>query len=236
VSATCTRLIRLAALPRVILVGGFSIAAAASAHCEDFACPKAPPARVQINATISRERVDADMSLQQLREAAEGHHPGPIVGMYVGSLRYGVEIDDTVQEEGSDRFCATPKYVTLTIQLDRDIHIPREFSGDPCLVALARDHEAKHADADTKALDRSRPLLLSAIRAAVDHDTVAPGGSRAEALDGLTAAIQTAVEHTLDDMAIERRSLDAAVDSPAELERLKTGCDGRAGRWMSNPV
>src|SRR5215471_8602542 len=105
------------------------------------------------------------MSLQQLREAAEGHHPGPVLGLYVGTLRYGIEIDDTIRQLAPDRFCATPKYVSLTGQLDRAIHIPREFVDDPCLAALAPDHEAKHAVADATAFDHARSLLSSAIRA-----------------------------------------------------------------------
>ena len=89
-----------------------------------------------------QEHVETDISLQQVREAAEGHHPGPVLGLYVGTLRYRIEIDDTIRQLARDRFCATPKYVSLTVQHDRAIHIPREFVGDPCLAALARDHEA----------------------------------------------------------------------------------------------
>src|SRR5262249_23741860 len=125
------------------------------------------------------------------------------------------------------RFCAAPKYVTLTAQLDRTIHIPREFVGDPCLAALARDHEAKHADADAMAFDRSRSSLLSAIREAVRANTAAASGSRLAALAFFTMGLRRGVDQALDDMAIERRRSDAAVNSAAELERLNTGCDGR---------
>jgi len=168
------------------------------------------------------------MSLQQLREAAEGHHPGPVLGLYVGTLRYGIEIDDTIRQLAPDRFCATPKYVSLTGQLDRAIHIPREFVDDPCLAALARDHEAKHAVADATAFEHARSLLSSAIRAAVRANTIAASDSRLNALALLTKGIQTAVDQVFDEMTTERRRLDAAVDSPAELEQLKTGCEGRA--------
>ena len=48
----------------------------------------------------------------------------------------------------------------------------------------------------------------------------------------LTTEIRTAVDQVFDDMATERRRLDTAVDSAAEVERLKTGCKGRAARWV----
>jgi hypothetical protein len=214
-----------------ILTGVSLITAAASARDDDFACPVAAPAEVKVNFARSAERVETDISLQQLREAAKGHHPGPVLGFYVGTLRYGIEIDDTIRQLAPDRFCATPKYVSLTVQHDRAIHIPREFVGDPCLVALARDHEAKHADADAIALDRSRSSLLSAIREAARANTAVAIDSRLDALAMLTAGIQAAVDRVFDHMVSDRRRLDAAVDSPAELERLKTGCEGRASQW-----
>jgi hypothetical protein len=213
-----------------VLAGGSLMTAAASARGDDFACPVATSARVQINLTRGAEQVETDISLQQVREAAEGHHAGPVLGLYVGTLRYGIEIDDTIRQLAPDRFCATPKYVTLTGQLDRAIHIPREFVGDPCLAALARDHEAKHARADAIAFDRSRSSLSSAIREAARANTTTASDSRPNALATLTTGIRTAVDQVFDAMATERRRLDVAVDSPAELQRLKTDCGGRAAR------
>jgi len=212
-----------------ILAGVSLTTVAASAHGGHSGCPNAAPARVQINLTRgAAAHVETDMSLQQLREAAEGRHPGPVLGLYVGTLRYGVEIDDTIRQLASDRFCATPEYVSLTGQLDRAIHIPREFVDDPCLAALTRDHEAKHAVADATAFDHARSSLSSAIRAAVRANTIAASDSRLHALAVLTTGIQSAVDQVFDEMATERRRLDAAVDSPAELKQLKTGCEGRA--------
>jgi len=212
-----------------ILAGVTPIMVAASARGGDSGCPIAAPARVQINLTRgTAAQVEADMSLQHLREAAKGHHPGPVLGLYVGTLRYGIEIDDTIRQLAPDRFCATPRYVSLTGQLDRAIHMPREFVDDPCLAALARDHEAKHAVADATAFDHARSPLSSAIRAAVRANTIAASDSCVHALAVLTAGIQTAVDQVFNHMATERRRLDAAVDSPAELEQLKTGCEGRA--------
>jgi hypothetical protein len=213
-----------------ILIGVSLISAAASARDDDFACPVAAPAKVKVKFARSAEHVETDVSLQQVRGAAEGHHPGPVLGLYVGTLRYGIEIDDTIRQLARDRFCATPKYVSLTVQLDRAIHIPREFVGDPCLAALAGDHEAKHAEADAIALDHSRSSLLSAIRQAVRANTTAASDSRPDALAILTAGIQTAVDRVFDDMVTERRRLDDTVDGAAELERLKTGCEGRASQ------
>lgn len=96
-----------------ILAGVWLITAATSAWCDSPACPVAAPPKVDIDIILTPERVEVDLSLEQLREAAKGLHSGPVVGAYVGSLAYGAEIDDTVRQLASDRYCATPKYVTV---------------------------------------------------------------------------------------------------------------------------
>jgi hypothetical protein len=105
--------------------------------------------------------------------------------------------------------------------------IPREFVADPCLAALARDHESKHAESDATALDRSRVSFLPAIRDAVRANTATASDSAWTALAILTRGVRTAVDRVFGDMETERGRLDAAVDSTTELERLKTACGGR---------
>jgi hypothetical protein len=163
-----------------------------------------------------------------MRATAKARHLAPVVGVYVGKVRYGIEIDDTVRRIAPDRVCSTPKYVTLKLELDWVIYIPLEFADDPCLASLARGHEAKHADADARAFGIARPAFQSALRTAIRQVTPSAGASRTDVMATLTAAIQAAVEHVLDDMTTVRERLDAEVDSPAELDRLKTSCDGRA--------
>ena len=51
--------------------------------------------------------------------------------------------------------------------------------------------------------------------------------SRADALATFTAEIQRAVNRYLDDMTAVRERLDAEINSPAEIERLRTSCKGR---------
>jgi hypothetical protein len=192
--------------------------------------------RIDINVTRGEEQIKTDRSLRQLRQVAEGHHPGPLVGMYSGALQYGIQIDDSQRQIGSGHFCSAPKCVTLIVALDRIIYIPREFADDPCLAALARDHEAKHAGSDAAALDHFRPSLSSTVREAVHRASSVAGVSRADALAALTQAIQSGVNRVLDDIETERRRLDATVDSKSELERLKTACGGRAAGSMEDPT
>jgi hypothetical protein len=126
-------------------------------------------------------KIDTTKSLEQVRAAAKGPHSSPVVGAYLGVLQFGIQIDDSVRKIGTGRFCAAPKYAKLKLSLGRIIYIPRELTDDRCLRSLVRDHEAKHADADAKALDIARPAIEAAVQ-----------------------------------------------DTPAEIEHLRTSCEGRA--------
>jgi hypothetical protein len=197
------------------------------AHAETIACTPASPAKVTADITIGEPQIKTDINLDELRTAAQGHR-GPLVGAYAGALHYEIQIDDDVTQETGERFCSTPRYVTLVVQVDRIIYIPQEFAADPCLAVLAREHETRHADAEAKALDHARPALLTAIRKALNRATIDPGVSRAAAFAALTKTIGTSVDQAFDDMTVERRRLDAEVDSAVEINRLKTSCAGRA--------
>ena len=173
----------------------------------------------------TRTQRNTNISLEQLRSAVKGRHPSPVLGLYVGTLQYGVEIDDTIWNVAPDRICATPRYAILTIRLNSAIYIPREFLGNSCLEALARAHEAKHADADVQALDRFRPLVAPAVREALRHDTAMSSNTAEEAVPKLTKGLVAAVDHVFGEMTVARQHLDAEIDSPAELERLSRACD-----------
>jgi len=163
-------------------------------------------------------------------QAGKIHHPAPIVGVYVGAVQYDAQIDDTVRTIVADHVCATPKYVTLKLTLERVIYIPHEFAADPCLRSLSQGHLAKHADADAKALDSERSAFQAAVRTGIDQGTRNASTTYADALGVLTADIRTKVDGALDEMEAVRKRLDDAIDNPAELDRLRTACGGRTAQ------
>ena len=216
-------------LGSAILVG-VCVMVPARVRAADCQVSRIPPPAIHLRVDPPDDRIDTTKSLEQMRAAGKVRHAAPLVGAYLGVVQYGIKIDDTVRQTAARVFCVTPKYVTLKLALERIIYIPREFTSDPCLVALARDHETKHADTEAKALDTARPALETAVREAVRRVATVPGASRASALATLTAEIQSGVSHTLDEMARVRKQLDAEVDSPDEIGRLKTECGGQGAR------
>ena len=212
----------------IILIGISLSLFSGTVLAAELKCPVFAPPKIEISVSRPDDRIDTTKSLEQIRAAGKDRHVAPIVGAYLGALQYRIQIDDTVRETAPGHFCATPKYITLRLTLDRIIYIPREFADDPCLRSLTTDHESKHADADAEALSGARPALESAARNAVRRSTMEPVASRADAIAALAAEIQSDVNRALDDMAAVRKRLDARVDNPIEIEYLKTACTGRA--------
>ena len=154
-----------------ILVGVGMLICPLRSHAATLGCPAFPTPKIEISVDPPDDRTITTKSLDQMHAAGKIRHPAPVVGVYLGALQYGIQIDDTVRQAGAGRFCATPKYVTLKLGLERIIYIPHEFADDPCLSSLAHDHEAKHADSDIKAFEIARPALESAVRMAVSRAT-----------------------------------------------------------------
>lgn len=202
----------------------------------DLRCPAFTPPKVEITLDPPVDRIDTTKTLAQMRAAGAAgkiHHPAPVVGAYVGTVQYHAQIDDTTQTIAVDRVCATPKYATLKLSLERVIYIPREFADDRCLRSLSQEHETKHAEADAKALNDARRTFDTAVRAAIDQEN--PAATASDALRALAHDIHTAVDSALDKKEAAGKKLDDAIDNPTELKWLGTACDGRAAGGATLP-
>jgi hypothetical protein len=151
------------ASPVPFITGIFTAAALLTATVAEAAedCPAAPPPRIEKGAP-GTVRIETDTTLEKLHEVGKNRHCGPIVGLYVGTLAYGPQIDDTVQQEAPVRYWARPNYVTPTLQPERVVQIPREFDNDRRWhLAAVLPAELVHRHAHYAALHASRAVDLS---------------------------------------------------------------------------
>jgi hypothetical protein len=212
----------------VILVGISLLVFQAQFHGANLECAASALPKIEIRISPPTDKIDT----RRARSRCARPPKGPILLRSLGRIsaasQFGIQIDDSVRNIGTGGFCATLKYAKLKLSLGRIIYIPREFTDDPCLRSLARDHEAKHADADAKALNIARPAVELAVQDALRHATSDANASRAEALATLTGEIQMGVNRALDDVTTVRERLDAEINSKAEIEHLRTSCEARA--------
>src|SRR5215469_7442919 len=93
------------------------IAGDAPTYGANLACPNARLPRIEIRITRAPQHIDTNINLEQLGDAVKGRHPSPVLGLYIGALQYGIEIDDTTRNVAPGHVCATPRYATLTASL-----------------------------------------------------------------------------------------------------------------------
>jgi hypothetical protein len=157
-------------LPAVIVVSISLAVFPPQLHGANIECLAFAPPKINIRIGPPTDKIDTRRPGAGARAAAKGPHSSPLVGAYLGPLQFGIQIDDSVRKIGTAGSCATLKYAKLELSLGRIIYIPREFTDDPCLRSLARDHEAKQADADAKALDIARPAVELAVQEALPRN------------------------------------------------------------------
>jgi len=173
--------------------------------------------------------LSSTISLDQLRQISRAaNHVGPIVGAYSDRVRYKADIDSTTEETHPGRYCPTPKFINVKLQLDQTIYIPTEFSSDACLLKLARGHEEKFAAAEVTALEGVHEALLTAVRNTVLHYRISPASSKDEAPVAFAHEVHAAIDRVLDEVEHKRVGLSSSVNTPEELEHLRLACDGRA--------
>jgi hypothetical protein len=206
----------------------FLVSSSRWSDAEVLRCDMPMPKTVRVDLADSPMRLSTEISLKEMRQAAAGRHPGPIVGAYRLTIGYAADIDGTVQEVGPGRYCPTPQYVILRAQVERVIYVPREFAADDCLSALSRSHEEKHAQAQDGALENLQTRLLTAVNSVISQSPRDARASGADALAAFTKALQASVEELLNKIEAERARLNGAVDTPDELDRLRRACQGRA--------
>ena len=134
-------------------------------------------------------------------------------------------IDDELVDVVGDRRCAIPKVVHVRILLtERAVHLPLEFANSPCVLALARGHQQKHAQADDDLLDRlvrSLPEDLRAWWAAMVLELVS---TEAAARLKMVEAARGILEEQLDSYKDAQFKVDGTVDTPEEVGRLRDAC------------
>lgn len=206
------------------IAGGLLIVAAASS-APAGAAPACPPSRaaVTVEFTFAEPTIDNTLwqpALQQL--AGKGHLFGRTQGLY----RADLEVSWRARVR-RDAACRWVDEVTVTIAMpSRVIYITRERHPGSCPYDSVLAHERKHQAADEAVVSEYRPRLKRAAEEAVAARAATPvsDGDGAAAQARLTAPIDAALKHGFALLAKARAERQAAIDTPAEYNRVRAAC------------
>ena len=175
------------------------------------ACGRPSDIEIQVSVEAADITVRADYSMAELARLAGlvSQHPRHrVLGFYANTVGFTLNMPalDTVDCED----------VTIGVQLvaeQRVIELARDLDG--CLYEVALKHYRHHAAVQAEALARSGRGLQSALRAIVAEQPAA---------SALKDRVRAFVDQWLGSFQTTAPSLQAAADSPTELDALRHAC------------
>jgi len=186
-------------------------------------CTTEPKVAIDIVALHNPPTLHSEFSLQQLRDIAHSTHRGgrhEPLGYYFG--KFGYTIDIRFAPAGMD--CPETIAITHTMGLfDRQIEVAGDLPEGRCLYRIALSHYRHHAQADDVVFSRYARLSARALRATPTRLIAGPNPSPAD-IDKIKLNIESIVEKALSSFNDDREAAEAAVDTPADVDRLAHAC------------
>jgi hypothetical protein len=220
---TAPTLASLALLVTMLCIRG----AAAASGCV-VSMPSNFPVEVQLDKVD--EVFDTDRA-ELARLAALNQSDYLPLGVYTAELGYKLDLKTSVREVAPHAFCATLYSTRMHIMLSaRLLHFAKEIRTDPCLLQSTRAHVMRHALVDDEVLDENADDLPKKLRAAISALKIETANSDATARALLMRAVAKTVEIEFDALDDDRRKLNLAINSPANLLRQREACRMHAGK------
>ena len=126
--------------------------------------------------------------------------------------------------------CVWYEEIDITIKASPTIYIAQEHVGNRCRYNATLKHELRHVKVDQQLLAKyQRQFTYNVKKMAREVDVVGPIRSSDvdQARADMNEQIQRVIKYTLDEMKVERRKRQQAVDSKTEYDRLSKMCGGR---------
>jgi hypothetical protein len=154
-----------------------------------------------------------------------------IVGLTAARIAATTHVWITSAPAGSDRLCAWPSSVVVTISTAPTIYVSPVHGR--CNQDATKAHEMRHVAIDRSVIEHYLPIFRSEIaRAVTTIGTIGPI-PRAQLPDTqqvIHDRVRAAARHTLAALNAERSVEQQALDSAAEYERLRRACPSKSKR------
>jgi hypothetical protein len=200
-------------------------------------------ARIEPGAVVRNDLKMAEMRRDAVRVLqASGNLAAPSAPLkhYFGQSFTRTRLDARLVTEAftlaDGRSCVVPQRVDLVLRFtQREVRVATETHDDACLREEVEQHEMRHVALDDEMIAAFGPVLQARARLLAATLRGAEGINAADAKARLAANLRTAVRGIYDEFEASRhwRHL-TEIDTPEEYARVKTICDGRARRLVSD--
>ena len=201
----------------------FTASSVSSGALAGTACVATPKIAIDIVAIHDPPALHSDVTLQQLHEIAEKTHRGGkhrALGYYFGTFGYTIE----VRFAPSDAICPDTIAITITMRLfDRQVEVAEDLPEGDCLYRAAVVHYRRHALADDVVFSHYARIVSRALHA-TPSSLIAGAPPSPAGADQIKKNLVSVIEAALSPFTGDRDAAQAAVDTPAEVDRLACPC------------
>ena len=225
------RFLTIIILMGIFLVSNVQGALAARLSCEAKTKPRVTVTPVQSNIIYDFSKSKADLNRIDVDTISPygPQHKTSVSGLMSGSIQLRSNVGfmhETYKYLG--RGCVYLKGVDVTIHLEPTIYIANDFQQGGCMYNAILAHEFKHVREDQLIINKYTNLIGKALEKAVDQQGASFGPMRlshmSEIQDQVKNAIQSAVIRVNDQLNVERRKRQQAIDTIEEYDAVGRRC------------
>jgi hypothetical protein len=194
-------------------------------------CAAAEPPRVEIELTQNQPATRRDLNVLQLSRRRAGVQapalvPKRTIGLTEAQMRVVTRLTtETVRGDGG--VCLRPSLVRVELRIESTVFIARELVNKPCHSEQVLLHENEHVAIDRRFAQASiadyRRVAEENLAAAATTDPIAPG-EVAGATNRMRASLSEALHRVTEKLYQDRKTAQAALDTPEEYARLAAVC------------
>jgi hypothetical protein len=204
------------------------LSATAAAPGSALVCPRTAGPEIQLVESSEAVAIDRSKGIAELtflRRPGPGLHSN---GLYTSSLQHQLELRFAIHTDRRDA-CISIDLVRAEVGFrSRTIHIARDYGVGTCEAGAILDHERKHVATDERLLHQELPQLRSGLDRMARSFAVAPVPlARVEQVqERMKADLNGELQRLIEAFHKRRDAAQAAIDAPAEYERVRRLCPG----------
>lgn len=205
------------------------------ASAPQLRCSRQPPPPVRVIPSLGQTRHDNSLSQRDLNKMdidtvnPYGNRETHVGGLMSGEIRVEHKVG-FVQEvyQQFNQICVHYDTVTVNMVINPTIYIASEHKPGSCRYRAIFGHEEKHVEADRVVVNKYARRIGEALSFALNKYGATygpfPASQIGEAQRRLQAYIDGIVKTEVDAMNVERLSVQQAIDSLEEYERVRRLC------------
>jgi hypothetical protein len=197
-------------------------------------CHDLPPSQLNIyhvfTNSVEEEPVEDDKLFQDFPSGVIASHQPMMTSAITLYSKFSIRNRSLPRDDGS--VCASPELVELSLGFNRRLLLyPQQFEDDICVRDALRRHEQRHEDAFEAAVGRFIDERSADLKRGMLALKETPAESIPMAIERWQVGLRAILAEAMLQLAADLQTESARVDDAAEMERLKTSCDGRLGQF-----